>query len=101
MTPQKLAKFDSRLQHLQAANDAGAFGNGGEPPYDGGMETRIAKLEDTMTDVRERLVRIETQLGHTATKEELHRMESTLIKWFLGTAIALASLAFAAAKFVH
>lgn len=70
-------------------------------PYDGGMEQRDQALENTMTDVRERLARIETQLGHTATKEEMHRMESTLIKWFVATAAVLATLAFSAAKFIH
>lgn|GEM_PF-2109462 len=78
---------------------------GGDPPHDGGMEARVAKLEDTMTTVRERLVAIETKLDHVdktmATKAELSAMESTLIKWFVATALILASLAFTAAKFIH
>lgn len=72
------------------------------------MEQRVQSLENTMTDVRERLARIETQLSHTASKEDLqglradmHRMESTLIKWFVATAAVLATLAFSAAKFIH
>jgi hypothetical protein len=93
--------------HLVAEKDWKRDG-GGEPPYDGGMESRVAKLEDVVSDVRERLVRIETRLDHAATKEELqglradmHRMEATLIKWFVATAAVLATLAFSAAKFVH
>ncbi len=82
-----------------------SFDDHGEPPYDGGMEARIAKLEETMTDVKERLGRIETRLDsmdtHLATKSELHRLESTLIKWFVATASVLATLAFSAAKFIH
>jgi len=69
------------------------------------MEARVLKLEETMTTVRERLVAIETKLDHVdktmATKVELSTMESTLIKWFVATALILASLAFTAAKFIH
>lgn len=43
-----------------------------------------------------------------ATKEDiatLHqaitKSEGTLLKWFIGTAVVMASLAFAAAKFIH
>ena len=52
MAQQNLARLDSRLQHLQAANDASAFGNGGEPPYDGGMETRVGRLEASVEHIQ-------------------------------------------------
>jgi len=35
-----------------------------------------------------------------ATKADLARMEATLLKWFIGTALAMTGLAFAAAKWV-
>lgn len=36
-----------------------------------------------------------------ATKEDIARSEGTLLKWFVGTAITMTSLAFAAAKFLN
>jgi len=78
---------------------------GGEPPHDGGMEERVAKLEETMTQVRERLIGIETKLDgldrNTATKADVSNMETSLIKWFVGTAIVLAGLAFTLAKLIQ
>ncbi|WP_241774194.1 hypothetical protein [Burkholderia pseudomallei] len=80
-------------------------GSGGD---DGGMETRIQELEKATTDIRERLARMESGLAHVATKADVMSvktdvmsMEGTLLKWFIGTAIALAGLAFAAAKLIH
>ena len=52
----------------------------GEPPYDGGMEARVAKLEETMADARERLARIETRVEATATREDLNRTAAELFK---------------------
>lgn len=80
-------------------NEGGA--NGGEPPYNDRMEPRVAKLEAAIPDIRERLVKIETRLEHTSTKADVSQLESTLLKWFIGTAIALTGLAFAAAKLIH
>lgn len=36
-----------------------------------------------------------------ATKEDLAKIEGTLLKWFIGTAVAIAGIAFAAARFIH
>ncbi len=41
------------------------------------------------------------QLPHLATKGDLGRMEASIIRWLVGTSIAIAGLAFAIAKFVH
>jgi len=49
------------------AQDLGAGDNGG-------MEQRVKTLEENMADVRDRLVRIETRLEHTVTKEDLARL---------------------------
>lgn len=56
------------------------------------------ELEHMMTDIRERLARVEAGLLHLATKNDLATLESTLLKWFIGTALALTSFVFAAAK---
>jgi hypothetical protein len=79
---------------------------------DGGMEPRVAKLEQFVDECRKdlrsmdvRLARVETLTDgitkNMATKADLAQLEATLIKWFVGTAIAIAGLAFAAAKYFH
>ena len=72
------------------------------------MEPRIARLESFDDECRKelrcvdvRLATIETLASNTATKADVAHLETTLIKWFLGTATAVAGLAFAAAKMVH
>lgn len=76
------------------------------------MGPGILKLEKFAEECRQelrtidvRLTRLETLAEVTArtmaTKTDLARLESRLLKWFIGTAIALAGLAFAAAKFLH
>ena len=76
------------------------------------MEPRIARLESVGYECRRelrsvdvRLATIETLTGgiakHGATRANVAQLEATLIKWFLGTATALAGLAFAAAKMIH
>jgi len=54
-----------------------------------------------MTDIRERMARVEAGLLHLATKNDVTTLESTLLKWFIGTAIALTGFVFAAARLVH
>ncbi|WP_315132863.1 hypothetical protein [Achromobacter marplatensis] len=78
--------------------DIGGSGGGGD---NGDMKARVKALEDTVIDVRERLARIETRLSHVATSDDVSKVESSLLKWFIGTAIALVGLAFAAAKLIH
>jgi hypothetical protein len=79
---------------------------------DDNMEPRIARLEGFADECRRdlrcvdvRLTKIDTVTdglaSHSATKADVAQLESTLIKWFLGTATAIAGLAFAAAKLLH
>lgn len=75
---------------------------GGDPPYDGGMEARVVKLEDAMTEVRDRLVRIETRMEsfetNFATKADLHREINAqtwrLITWMTGICTALVAASY-------
>lgn len=73
------------------------------------MEPRIDKLEQCADDFRKdlrslyvRLARVETQTDwiakNMATKADIAQLESAMLKWFVGTAIAVAGLGFAAAK---
>lgn len=66
----------------------------GEPPSDdGGMEERLRKVEDAIT-------RIDATMGHLSTKADLAEMKSELVKWVVGTAIALGSAAIVVMTFV-
>ena len=76
------------------------------------MELRIARLESfgdecrrDMRSVDVRLAEIETVANglaeNSATKADVAQLETTLIKWFLGTAVAIAGVAFAAAKLMN
>lgn len=70
---------------------------GGNPPGGNDMEKRVENLEKAIPEIREKLVRVETKLDsiekHGATKADLAILESTLIKWFIGTAFAMVGLA--------
>jgi hypothetical protein len=91
------------------------------PPPPESLEKRVERLEDFYIEVAERLARLETRVelmaSQMATKADIAQMatkadlalirvemaalETRLIKWFIGTAVTLAGLAFAAGKFVH
>lgn len=86
------------------------------------MEKRIEALEKMLPDMRERLARVETKLDgiekHMATKADLVNVKADLegsiaglrtamlegfasqTKWFIGTAVVLAGIAFTAARFI-
>jgi hypothetical protein len=98
--------------------DKGGLGgntNGQEPPGGDPMEARVVALEKSIPEIREALARIETTLGsfdkhvfpNLATKAdiieetsgtnlavanfrtEITRVEGSMIKWFIATAIVL------------
>jgi glutathione S-transferase len=80
------------------------------------LEKRVERLEDFYIEVAERLARLETRVELIASqmatqmatkadialiRAEMAALETRMIKWFVGTAVTLAGLAFAAGKFVH
>jgi hypothetical protein len=69
------------------------------------MEARISKLESVAEQTLERISSVELGLAvitsNYATREDIAKTEGTLLKWFIGTAITMVSLAFAAAKLIH
>ncbi|GAC1333994.1 MAG: hypothetical protein NVS3B11_24390 [Collimonas sp.] len=75
--------------------------SGADHGYHRNMETRITKLEEFAAEARDRMARIETRLDHMATKEDVSKLESTLLRWFIITAVSLTALAFIAAKLIH
>jgi 3-oxoacyl-(acyl-carrier-protein) synthase len=56
------------------------------------MEARIEKLEEFAIDARERLMKIETRLDQTATKADVAQAVADMVRWVVGTAIALAAV---------
>lgn len=106
---------DFPLARKNRDDGSGGNHNGGEPPGGDLMEARVANLEKAIPEAREALVRIETMLGSfdkhvfpgLATKAdlisetsgtslavanfrtEITRVEGSMIKWFIGTAIVL------------
>jgi len=69
------------------------------------MEDRRSTLESISQKTLDRLSALEVDLAvvksNYATKEDLAKMEGTLLKWFIGTAVAISGIAFAAARFIH
>ncbi|EOZ5126496.1 MULTISPECIES: hypothetical protein [Pseudomonas] len=75
------------------------------------MEKRIETLEKLLPDMRERLARVETKLDGIektmATKTDMAELKAAIAsefgsqtKWFVGTAVVLAGIAFTAARFI-
>lgn len=89
----RISPFSFEAEARQHAESFGQFDGGGPPSDNGGMEARIARLE--------------AKLDYLATKEDLAKldtklsnMESNLVKWIVGTAIALGTAAITVMTFV-
>jgi hypothetical protein len=68
------------------------------------MEARVAKLEESAVETRDRLARIESRLDgideRMATKADLAELSERMIKWIAGTAIAMSAAAITVMTFV-
>jgi hypothetical protein len=69
---------------------------------------RLGVVEGLVAQTREDVSAMKATLPHLATKADVKElkadisaMEARSIRWFVGTSIAVASVAFAAAKFVN
>lgn len=69
--------------------------SGGQPPYDGGMEARIAKLEALAEKTGDRLAALERDVAvirsNYSTKADVSDAKSSIIMWVV-SAILLAQL---------
>lgn len=69
------------------------------------LEGFIVEMRGELRTIDVRLSRIEAVLPTFATKADLAMLESTLLKWFVGTALTAtgiaSSIAFAIAKLVY
>ena len=83
-----------------------SFDSGSGGGDNGNMELteRVAHLETDMKDVRERLTRIEVRIdaidSRMATKADLADAMNGMIKWIVGTAVALGTAAITIMTFV-
>lgn len=75
-----------------------AFGKMGEPPDNGDMEARVAKLEsiaektgERLAAIDNRLTKLETRADSFATKADVAEAKNSIIMWVV-TAILLAQL---------
>lgn len=83
-------------KHLEAVERIqGNLRKGGEPPYHGGMEARVGKLEASADKVRDTLSRMETRLSviesNYSTKADVSDAKNSIIMWVV-SAILLAQL---------
>ena len=106
-----IKKFPEDGNEGQARNPVA---DGGGPPYDGGMEARIAKLEEFVVEARMelraidvRLGKIEVRLDATATQADIQAIRAdirdsaiSLIKWIVGTGAILGAAAITVMTFV-
>jgi hypothetical protein len=73
-----------------------------------GAVRRLDAVEPLVGETRKDVSAIEARLPYLATKEEvaatkaeINALETRIIRWIVGTAIASVSVAFTIAKFVH
>lgn len=94
-----IRELDAAVERLgESARNVFDGGSGGG--YDGRMETRIAKLEEFATDAKERLVKIESRLEHTATQADVERSSNKIILWIGGILFSLSGAGIAVMTFV-
>lgn len=92
-------------------NQVGDGGGGGGGNMDDILK-RLHTVEQTVSEIRADVVGLKTSIPHLATKADVAsipllatkadvaNLETSLIKWFVVTAIALAVLAFTIARYV-
>jgi hypothetical protein len=87
--------IDVRL--LQAEYEKLRKLKGGRPPGGDELEARVAALEKSLPEIKEKLglilQKVEGLEKHNATKADLANTELSMLKWCIGTAIAMTGLA--------
>lgn len=96
-TSEQAQSADARRDKARRDGDNG--GNGGEPPMND-LTARVEHLERDVTDIKVTLAGISTKLDGFATKTELAQMEARIIKWNVGTLLAVGGLVFAIMRFL-
>jgi hypothetical protein len=82
----RVAKFESELGHLKKDTAQ--------------IAESVGELQKEAKTLREDMSAIKATLPHLATKADLHKIETTMVRWFIYTALGAGSLAFGVAKLV-
>lgn len=61
---------------------------------------RLGNVESAVSEVRAQVSGLTAIAPHLATKSDVMQVESSLIKWIVGTLLAVAVLTFTIARFV-
>jgi hypothetical protein len=61
---------------------------------------RLSSFENSVSDIRAQVSGLIATAAHLATKTDVSQVESSLIKWLVGTLLAVAVLTFTIARFV-
>jgi hypothetical protein len=61
---------------------------------------RLSSVENSVSDIRAQVSGLIATAAHLATKTDVSQVESSLIKWLVGTLLAVAVLTFTIARFV-
>jgi hypothetical protein len=61
---------------------------------------RLSSVENSVSDIRAQVSGLVASASHFATKSDLSKLESSLIKWLVSTLLAVAVLTFTIARFV-
>jgi hypothetical protein len=74
-------------------------GDGGGGNMDDVLK-RLSSVENSVSDIRAQVSGLIATAAHLATKTDVSQVESSLIKWLMGTLLAVAVLMFTIARFV-
>jgi hypothetical protein len=61
---------------------------------------RLANVESSVADIRAAVSGLAATATHLATKNDVSNLEGSLLKWLVGTLLAVAVLTFTVARFV-
>jgi len=64
------------------------------------MQAQVKAINDGLAVIQREVGVLTATIPHLATKAELQALEAHIIKWFVGTAVAIAALVFGIARFV-
>lgn len=91
-------EYRQQAEELRIAEDLRKKGGGGgsEPPGGKEMESRVAEIEKSLPEIKEKLnlilMKVDSIDKHSATKADLAVTELSVIKWCIATAVAIAGL---------
>ena len=74
---------------------------GGDGGYMDDVLRRFGVVEALVAETREDVSAMKATLPHLASKADISSLETRIIRWIVGTTIAVASVAFTIAKFVN